>query len=113
MSYDLFIDDEREPPEDGRQWKVVRSSSEAILLFHNMGVPELISFDHDLGGDDTSQRYVDWIIGLCLDLIDIGVDPKFIKFPRNYVIHSQNPVGAKAIDQKMKSFIRFLDTYEK
>jgi Cyclic-phosphate processing Receiver domain len=109
MSYNLFLDDERDPPSDDRWWRIARSSQEAICFLHNYGVPDFISFDHDLGGDDTAIKYVNWIIESCLDLIDLGVDPELIRFPRDYFIHSQNPVGAKDIDQKMKHFINYLD----
>lgn len=78
-------------------------------MFHSFGPPEFISFDHDLGGEDTAMKYVDWVIDLALDLIDLGVDKKLIRFPRNYTIHSQNPIGAQAIDSRMKSFIQHLD----
>jgi len=109
MSYNLFIDDERMPPNDHREWIVARTSGEAVSFLYNYGTPSFISFDHDLGGDDTSIVYIDVLIELALDLIDMGVDPGKIKFPRDFVVHSQNPVGAKNIEQKMKHFIHHLD----
>jgi len=107
--YRLFIDDERFPVEDGKVWIVARSSAEAILLFYNLGAPKYISFDHDLGDKDTPIRYIDCLIDSALDLIEMDVDPGLIRFPSEYFIHSQNPVGAANIDAKMKHFIHYLD----
>lgn len=86
---------------------IARSSEEAIQIFKDRGPPEFISFDHDLGGEDTSIRYVNWLIDVCLDLESIGVDKKLIKLP-DYTIHSQNPVGAAAIRSKLESFKTYL-----
>jgi NAD+-processing family protein with receiver domain len=110
MTYRLFIDDERFPAEDGKVWIVARSSAEAILLFYNLGAPKFISFDHDLGGKDTAIIYVDWIIEATLDLLELGIDPGLIRFPTEYTIHSQNPIGAADIEAKMKRFIYHLDS---
>lgn len=57
MTYKLFIDDERYPV-DPCQWMVKRSSHEAIFVIKDYGVPSFISFDHDLGGDDTSMTFL-------------------------------------------------------
>jgi hypothetical protein len=109
MSYQLFIDDERDPPDDGWEWIIARSSAEAIMTFHNLGCPEHVSFDHDLGGDDTSIKFIEWVITRCLELIDLGINPGHITFIESYVIHSQNPVGAQNIDGKIKGFIKYLE----
>jgi len=108
MGYNLFIDDERLPPRDGRQWRIARSSDEAIKIFEEHGVPDFISFDHDLGGDDTSMKYINHLIDLSLDLIEIGIQKWQIAFPKNYTVHSQNPVGARNIERKMQGFIEHL-----
>ena len=99
MSYNLFIDDERMPPEDGQAWVVVRSSKEAKDVIVANGVPKFISFDHDLGGDDTAMRFVYFLIdSYCMGFIDT--------FPIEYYVHSQNPIGAANIRGLMNSFIR-------
>jgi|SRR5579859_7324935 len=109
MTYRLFIDDERDPPNDGREWIIARSSKEAIMTFYNLGSPDYVSFDHDLGGDDTSIKFVDWMIDHTLDLLERDIDPGHLSFPKAYYIHSQNSVGAGNIDAKMKRFIHHLD----
>jgi len=109
MTYRLFIDDERFPVEDGKIWLCARSSNDAILLSYNLGAPKFISFDHDLGGTDTSIVYIDWMINRTLDLIELDIDPGLIRFPKDYVVHSQNPIGEANIHGKMKHFIHYLD----
>ena len=97
----LFIDDERFPFSD--DFNIVRSSKEAINFVKTNGIPKLISFDHDLGGNDTSILFINWLIDYMLD--------NNIKLPNNftYKIHSQNPVGAKNIKSKMDNIIKHFD----
>jgi hypothetical protein len=81
----LWIDDLRSPPDDDWHW--VKTSSEAIeyLRFYPVCA---ISFDHDLGGDDTSMRVVDWID----NATNSGLLPPF-----EWFIHSANPIGRRNI----------------
>lgn len=93
MSYKLYIDDIRNPPDD--TWVVCRSSQEAFDTLSTKGIPEFISFDHDLGGDDTTMVFLKrWV----QELWD-GETP-----PPDYVIHSANPVGAQNIDSYLKTW---------
>lgn len=98
MSYKLFIDDERFPAENSGEWVIVRSSQQAISEVYQNGMPDFISFDHDLGGDDTSMKFLRWLLDELLD--------GMIAFPVDfcYYVHSQNPVGAENI----RSFMEFL-----
>ena len=97
MTYKLFIDDERHPVTD--DWMIARSSQEAIELLQYYGIPQEIAFDHDLGGDDTSMRYIRALIDF-MDTLDV-------KFPKDfkYSVHSQNPIGRKNIESLMKGMI--------
>lgn len=85
MSLRLWIDDLRTPPDDTWDW-VTTSEAAIALLTHfqrdgMLWIPrEAISFDHDLGGDDTSRRVVLWMI------------ENNFRFDR-YAVHSANPVG--------------------
>lgn len=99
MSYNLFIDDERMPPNDGNDWVIARSSQEAKDIVRASGVPRFISFDHDLGGEDTSIKFI-WF------LIDSYMSGYIKSFPAAYYVHSQNPVGAANIRWLMGSFMR-------
>ncbi len=99
----LFIDDEREPPDDGGNWVVVRSSIEAIDWISANGIPSFISFDHDLGGLDTAMRVVRWMTNMVLDE-ELHFPPDF-----KYYIHSQNPIGAANIRGLLDGFLREIE----
>lgn len=93
----LYIDDLRECPQG---FMVCRSSDEAIQFVKDMGCPEFISFDHDLGGDDTSMKFINWLIESALDG-DVVIPDEF-----DYTIHSANPIGSENINSKMSSFLK-------
>ncbi|HHX4059008.1 MAG: cyclic-phosphate processing receiver domain-containing protein [Burkholderia contaminans] len=86
----LFLDDLRAAPGPG--WTVVRSSAEAIDLLQTHGCPKLVSFGHDLGGDDTAMVMVRWLIERNLDQGGQFIPPKF-----RFQVHSANPVGRENI----------------
>jgi hypothetical protein len=77
----LWIDDLRAPPDD--TWTWVQSSAHAIALLEIQNF-DIISFDHDLGGNDTAMRVVDWLD----EVMYFGLIPTF-----EWRIHSANPVG--------------------
>lgn len=101
MAFKLFIDDERMPPAKGT-WVIARSSSDSITVLQNAGCPDFISFDHDLGGDDTAMVVVNWMIEKDLD--DGG---KFIPPSFQFYVHSQNSVGRENIQNKLDSYLKF------
>ena len=86
----LWIDDLRTPPE-GYLW--AKTSDEAIDHLNGY-VFALVSFDHDLGGDDTSRRVVDWM----RDNLDID------EWPRHINIHSANPVGVRNLMADLRDY---------
>jgi hypothetical protein len=95
----LFIDDERDPITN--DWVIARTSIEAIHACVKFGLPHEIAFDHDLGGDDTSIHFINW-------LTDIIIDSRLI-FPMgfSYSVHSQNPIGKKNIEGRMDNLINY------
>lgn len=95
--YKMFIDDERFPVDN--TFKVVRSSNEAINSVIENGIPRFISFDHDLGGEDTAIVFIK-------RLVDYMLDNEY-KLPHNfdYYVHSQNPVGKRNIEGWMKQIM--------
>lgn len=102
MTYKLFLDDERDPPNDNTYWVIARSSSEAISIIETNGIPSFISFDHDLDGDDTAMKLV-WF------LINSHMDGNLESFPTDYYVHSQNPVDVQNIKSLMSSYINTLE----
>lgn len=105
MTYKLFIDDERFPI--GDDWVIARSSSDATQILNEKGIPNYISFDHDLGGIDTSIIFIN-------NLIDFLIDNSF-NLPDNFdfFVHSQNPIGAENIKNLMNNLIRFFGNKDK
>lgn len=78
----LWIDDLRDPPDDS--WVIARNSIDAIKILDTRQVEE-VSFDHDLGGDDTSRSVV-----LLLAALDY--------WPPICRVHTANPVGRQYLE---------------
>lgn len=113
MAYNLFIDDERVPMDvtwgedyasnilyKTNDWLIARNWNEVLEIVVSLGMPSVISFDHDLGEDqktgyDIAQK-------LC-DMVMDGAE-----LPENFyfMVHSKNPVGAENIRQYMNSFLK-------
>jgi hypothetical protein len=94
----LFIDDIRAPPSD--KWVVARSSAEAIALLEQRGCPAKMSFDHDLGGDDTAMVVARWLINT-----DLDASGRYIPDPFEFAVHSANPVGAANLRGLLESYL--------
>ena len=94
----LYIDDIRTPK--GVFDKITRSSVESIQYMETYGCPEYISFDHDLGGDDTAMIIVKYMVEKDLDTLG-----EFI--PKNFTwnVHSANTIGSANINGYLKSYI--------
>lgn len=103
----LFLDDERFPGKNvlgsHRSLVICRSSQDAIdRCLELKSLPNEIMFDHDLGGDDTSIRFIKWMIDTLLD--DTSGNFK-LPVDFKYSIHSQNPIGAANIKSYMDGII--------
>ena len=107
MTYKLFLDDIRQPPDDS--WIVVRSYQEAVDYVINTGFPHTISFDHDLSTEHyandystekTGKDFANWIIEHDLD---------HNTMPNNFqfFVHSANPAGAANIRGILTNYMKF------
>jgi hypothetical protein len=100
----LFLDDLRNAPDDS--FIVARSVEEAQRLIEENGMPECISFDHDLGMDveenilPDGYDFAKWIVNQVIEE-KLHVPSHF-----SYTIHSMNPVGAENIRQLMNNFFK-------
>lgn len=83
----LYIDDIRNPPAG---WVVARSSRAAIHWLRDIDF-DTISFDHDLGGDDTTRPVVIWLI-------------ENNKHPTCFV-HTANPVGREWLEGMINKYL--------
>jgi len=99
-NYRLFIDDLRDPVTSS--WVKARTSAEAIALLETRGCPSEISFDHDLGGDDTAMIVVKRMIEMDLD--DSGL---FIPCDFTFSVHSANLVGAENIAALLHLYLQY------
>jgi hypothetical protein len=99
MLYTMYLDDIRTPQKEYDV--IVRSSDEAEECLIRNGCPAHISFDHDLGGDDTAMRIVKFIINMDLDMDGDWIPENF-----SYNVHSANPVGAKNIEGYLDSYLK-------
>lgn len=99
---DIWLDDVRQPPDkidDLSKNEVIwlKSSHEAVTYFQNCmedGIKiAFMSWDHDLGENDTAMRVADWM-----------EEHQF--FPTFSIIHSQNPVGRENLHRAFFSWYR-------
>lgn len=98
-NYTMYIDDIRDPNSQFNM--IARSSIEAVAIMSENGCPNFISFDHDLGGNDTAMVVVNWMISHDLD------HKNFIPDDFTFNVHSANPVGAKNIEGSLNSYLKF------
>ena len=122
MKYNLYLDDFRNPSDSAYylknniylklEWVVVRNYNEFVKCIEKNGIPEIISFDHDLAdihydyqtdlssektGYDCAKWFIDYIIDNNLQL------------PKKILIHSMNLVGSKNIKSLFDSYIKSLE----
>ena len=103
MKWRLFVDDVRNPKEEG--YYTARSISAAKNMIATMGCPIYISFDHDVDdlkdGGQTGFDLAKWLVEKDLDgEIEIPLD-------FGYNIHSANPVGEKNIKGLLDNYLQF------
>lgn len=106
MTYKLFLDDIRMPPDYDEEWVIARNIEDAKWYVEARGVPNWIAFDHDLAqehyiigqGSNTGYDFAKWFADYVL-MNEIDLPEDF-----NYSVHSMNPVGAKKIRDYMEEF---------
>ncbi len=124
----LFLDDIRNPKDCANglvpsilnkfywehDWNIVRSYDEFVSWIVKNGLPDFISFDHDLadvhysmdfsnpnfnGNEMTGYDCAKWLTNYCMDMK--------IQIPR-FIVHSQNPVGKANIQSYLDNAKRFI-----
>ncbi len=130
--YNLFLDDERNPADvtwvaiyNHAPFEVVRSFDEFVNFITQFGIPDFVTFDHDLADThykamanvevEPGQKCKIWMpdeeggLNMSVDygtektgydcakwLVDFCIDTG-TKFPK-YMVHSMNPIGKKRIN---------------
>ena len=113
MSYNLFLDDLRDPNlffNDTKTWVVVRNHSQFVETITKRGLPDFISFDHDLAWEHypmnnaktgsvilkydtykekTGYDCAKWLVEYCMRINH--------QLPE-WKVHSMNPIGRDNIN---------------
>src|SRR5688572_18750344 len=85
MIYDKSVESE---------FDVVRNYSDFVHYIQNMGLPDFISFDNDLGLDKTGEIAPDGYAAAKWLVYESGIDLRNLKFK----VHSANPVASSQIE---------------
>lgn len=115
----LFLDDERMPIDCAKymytrlsnvtvyheKWEIVRNYDEFVDYIKTEGLPDIISFDHDLGfyknptdydkKEKTGYDCAKWLVDYCID------NKK--KLPE-FLVHSMNPIGYQNIKKYLENY---------
>lgn len=100
MSLKIWVDDIRRPPDDTWEWyKTSWSVISDLILMHPSnkscirldGPVEVMSLDHDLGGDDTTRPIILWCC-----------ENNF--WPVEVRVHSANPVGVEWLEGMIERY---------
>ena len=113
----LYLDDIRNPKTDG--WIIVRSYNEFIKWIEVNGIPDEISFDHDLAHEHTKYYFDNGGHGNPPNPLDTEFREKTgydaakwlceycwtngLPLPK-WNVHSANPVGSANISQMLKNY---------
>lgn len=120
--YNLFLDDIRSPHQcvaytkkeiyDSLDWQVKRSYEEFVECVTDNGLPEVVSFDHDLADahynpttwtedfvyhEKTGFDCVKWLVDYCIN--------NNLKFPE-WHLHTMNPVGRKNMEAYILNYLK-------
>ncbi len=100
----LYLDDLRPLPDN--TYILARSYNEAITYVLNYGIPDFVSFDHDLGSDQkenllpSGYDFAKW-------LVEQDMNFNYM-FPTNFkfYVHSANPIGKKNIESYLNNYLK-------
>lgn len=96
MKYSMFLDDIRDAEKyyPGQGMVVCRDYKSACEYVEKHGIPEFVSFDHDLGDlsidEKTGYSFAKFLIDYMFE--------HNLKEPFEYFVHSSNPVGKVNIE---------------
>ena len=103
----MYLDDLRTPIEEYDY--VVRNYDEAISIIKEYGVPNFISFDHDLG-IDSEDNLLKSGYDLAKWLVESDLDDKYrLPFDFSFKVHSQNPIGKQNIISLLEGYLKHKD----
>jgi len=117
QKYKLFLDDKRSPVDCvtymnnliyNEEWMIARNYTEFVKIVKEKGIPEVVSYDHDIASSHYTVEFQDWldITSEQLGVEETGLDcAKWLaKYCHDrellhppYFVHSMNPVGKENI----------------
>ena len=105
----LFLDDLRSvdmiySKEDSNAFDTVRSYDEFVQYIRSYGLPDLISFDNDLGLLPSGELAPDGYAAARWLVYESGLDLSSLQFR----VHSANPVAAEQIRGLLNNYIKHL-----
>ncbi len=115
MSYKLYLDDERTPP-DPESWVIARSYDEFVAIIEKNGAPSYISFDHDLADEHYQEYFKARTEGRNIDYTNLkektGMECAKWLIQKDIVVekfavHSANITGAENIRSLLNNWIQF------
>jgi len=111
LPYKLFLDDLRNVPMIYPQltnddFVVVRTVEDFKQVILEQGLPELISFDNDLGLDSNGEVADDGYAAAKWLVYESGLDLRNLQFK----VHSANPVAREQITGLLENYIRHLNS---
>lgn len=107
MSYKLYLDDIRNPPDN--TWVVIRNFTDALNYVLSHGAPSFVSFDHDLGNESVDNGYD--FVKMLVDF-DMYLMGSFLPDDFEYTIHSANPVGSTNIHYYLNNYLQYKNRRE-
>jgi hypothetical protein len=137
IKYNLFLDDYRIPMDcikymgnnaglyNQLKWVIVRSHDAFIKYITANGLPELVSFDHDLADEhyapvDQYERYDEWSQEQGFKEKTGYESAKWLTeychdngkpFPK-WLVHSMNPTGKKNIEAYIGNYLKHVEGKE-
>lgn len=107
----LFLDDLRTvdmiyPSDMIDQFDVVRNFNDFKAYVIKNGLPDFISFDNDLGLDDSGKEAPDGYAAAKWLVYESGLDLKNLEFK----VHSANPVASEQIRGLLNNYIKHLNS---
>jgi len=97
----IYVDDIRNAPDES--WTVIRDPLMAIWVIQSYGEEiEHLSLDHDLAFKDVFGTEIDGL-DIVKAMQKLAAERSFYNMglPRKVTVHSQNPVGAKAMNDRL------------
>lgn len=109
----LFLDDVRDvqmiyDPNEVDDFDIVRNYDEFVCYIQKNGLPPLISFDNDLGLDDSGDVAPDGYAAAKWLVYESGINLKSLQFK----VHSANPVAAEQIRGLLNNYLKFIHENE-